>query len=238
MTTLRKTALVAGALYLLTFVSIPTLFLYAAVKSPNFIVGPGPDTAAIVGGILEMIVALAGIGTAVVLYPVVKRQNEGVALGFVGSRTLEAATIFAGVACLLTVVSLRQTGAGPDALVTGHALVTLYNRTFLIGQGFIPAVNALLLGSLLYQSRLVPRILPLVGFVGALVLVASDIGTLFGLWGQFSGVAALATLPIALWEFSLGVYLVVKGFMPSPILSNERRDAELDGSLFPAAAAQ
>jgi hypothetical protein len=222
MTTLRKTALVAGALYLLTFVSIPTLFLYAAVKSPNFIVGPGPDTAAIVGGILEMIVALAGIGTAVVLYPVVKRQNEGVALGFVGSRTLEAATIFAGVACLLTVVSLRQTGAGPDALVTGHALVTLYNRTFLIGQGFIPAVNALLLGSLLYQSRLVPRILPLVGFVGALVLVASDIGTLFGLWGQFSGVAALATLPIALWEFSLGVYLVVKGFMPSPILSSER----------------
>ena len=75
MTTLRKTALVAGALYLLTFVSIPTLFLYAEVKSPNYIVGPGPDTAAIVGGILEMIVALAGIGTAVVLYPVVKRQN-------------------------------------------------------------------------------------------------------------------------------------------------------------------
>ncbi len=222
MTSLRKTALVAGVLYLLTFVSIPTLFLYAAVKSPNYIVGPGPDTGAIVGGILEMIVALAGIGTAVVLYPVVKRQNEGVALGFVGSRTLEAATIFAGVACLLTVVTLRQTGAGADALVTGHALVTLYNRTFLIGQGFLPAVNALLLGSLLYQSRLVPRILPLIGFVGALVLVASDIGTLFGLWGQFSGVAALATFPIALWEFSLGVWLVVKGFTPSPILSSER----------------
>ena len=106
-------------------------------------------------------------------------------------------------------------------MVTGHALVTLYNRTFLIGQGFIPAVNALLLGSLLYQSRLVPRILPLVGFVGALVLVASDIGTLFGLWGQFSGVAALATLPIALWEFSLGVWLVVKGFKPSPILASD-----------------
>jgi len=238
MTSLRKTALVAGVLYLLTFVSIPTLFLYAAVKSPNFIVGPGPDTAAIVGGILEMIVALAGIGTAVVLYPVVKRQNEGVALGFVSSRTLEAATIFAGVACLLSVVTLRQTGAGADALVTGHALVTLYNRTFLIGQGFIPAVNALLLGSLLYQSRLVPRILPLVGFIGAAVLVASDIGTLFGLWGQFSAVAALATLPIALWEFSLGVYLVVKGFKPSPILSSETRDDGLNRPLAPAAVAR
>ena len=194
MTAQRKTALAAGVLYLLTFVSIPTLFLYAAVKSPNFIVGPGPDTGAIVGGILEMIVALAGIGTAVVLYPVVKRQNEGVALGFVGSRTLEAATIFAGVACLLTVVTLRQTGAGADALVTGHALVTLYNRTFLIGQSFIPAVNALLLGSLLYQSRLVPRVLPLLGFIGAVLLVASFIAILFGLWGQMSAQAALAAL--------------------------------------------
>jgi hypothetical protein len=238
MTSLRKTALVAGALYLLTFVSIPTLFLYVGVKSPNFIVGPGPDTAAIVGGILEMIVALAGIGTAVALYPVVKRQNEGVALGFVGVRTLEAATIFAGVACLLSVVTLRQTGAGADALVTGHMLVALYNRTFLIGQGFIPAVNALLLGSLLYQSRLVPRALPLLGFFGALVLVASDTGTLFGLWGQFSGVAALATLPIALWEFSLGVWLVVKGFKPSPILADDARDAGVNGSLASAAAAQ
>jgi hypothetical protein len=65
-----------------------------------------------------MIVALAGIGTAVVLYPVVKRQNEGVALAFVGARVLEAATIVAGVASLLSVVTLRQAGAGADALVT------------------------------------------------------------------------------------------------------------------------
>ena len=163
MDSLRKTALVAGALYLLTFISIPTLFLYGPVHDPKYIVGPGPDTGVIFGGILEMIVALAGIGTAVVLYPVVKRQNEGVALGFVGARVLEAATIFAGVAYLLSVVTLRQAGAGAGALVTGQALVVLYDRTFLIGQSFIPAVNALLLGSLLYQSRLVPRVLPLLG---------------------------------------------------------------------------
>jgi hypothetical protein len=171
-----------------------------------------------------MIVALAGIGTAVALYPVVKKQNEGVALGFVGSRTLEAATIFAGVVFLLSIVTLRQAGAGAAGLVTGHALVVLYNRTFLLGQGFIPAVNALLLGSLLYQSRLVPRVLPILGFIGAAVLVASDIGVLFSLWGQFSAVAALATLPIAIWEFSLGVYLVVKGFKPSPILPSSYVD--------------
>ena len=224
MSPIRKTALVAGVLYLLTFVSIPTLFLYGPVKSANYILGPGPDTAVIVGGILEIIVALACIGTAVALYPVVKRQNEGVALGFVGSRVLEAATIFAGVACLLSVVTLRQAGAGAGGLISAQTLVALYDRTFLVGQSFIPAVNALLLGSLLYQSRLVPRVLPLLGFIGAALLVASDIGVLFSLWGQTSSMAALAALPIALWEFSLGVYLVVKGFKPSPILSSSYVD--------------
>ncbi len=223
MSPLRKTALVAGALYLLTFVSIPTLFLYGPVRSPKYIIGPGPDTAVIFGGILEMIVALAGIGTAVALYPVVKRQNEGIALGFVGSRVLEAGTIFAGVMCLLSVVSLRQAGAGADALVTGHALIAMYDRMFLIGPSFIPAVNALLLGSLLYQSRLVPRVLPLLGFIGATLLVAGDIAVLFGLIAQHAPSTALAAIPIALWEFSLGVYLIVKGFKPVPLIADYNR---------------
>ena len=218
MSPLRKTALVAGVLYLLTFVSIPTLFLYGAVKGAKYIVGPGPDTAVIVGGILEMIVALAGIGTAVALFPVLKRQNEGVALGFVGSRVLEAATIFAGVVILLSVVSLRQAGAGAAALVTGQTLVALYDRTFLIGQSFMPAVDDLLLGYLLYQSRLVPRVLPLIGIVGAALLVASDIAVLFGLIGQRAAPAALAALPVALFEFSLGVWLIVKGFNASAVV--------------------
>src|SRR4051812_4185685 len=101
MTPLRKTALAAGVLYLLSFVSIPTLALYTSVRGANYVLGPGPDTPVIVGGILEMIVALAGIGTAVALYPVVKRQNQGMALGFVGTRTLEAATLVVGVASLM-----------------------------------------------------------------------------------------------------------------------------------------
>src|SRR5438067_11042452 len=113
MSPLRKTALAAGVLYLLTFVSIPTLFLYDQVRhNPKYILGPGPDTAVLFGGLLAIIVALAGIGTAVVLYPVVNRQNEGRALGFVGARTLEAARIFARVACLLSLVSLLQAAAG------------------------------------------------------------------------------------------------------------------------------
>src|SRR5450755_3985158 len=134
----RKTALVAGVLYLLTFISIPTLFLYSQVKGANYIVGPGPDTAALVGAILEIIVALAGIGTAVALFPVLKRQNEGVALGFIGSRTIEGAMTFVAVGCLLTVVSLRQAGAGPEALVTSHALVSMYDRMFLLGGSLMP----------------------------------------------------------------------------------------------------
>ena len=221
MSSQRKTAFAAGALYLLSFVSIPTLFLYAQVRhNPKYILGPGPDTAVLVGGILEIIVALAGVGTAIALYPVLKRQSEGRALGFVGTRTLEAAGILAGVACLLAIVSLRQAGAGTDALVTGHALITMYDRIFLLSQSFIPAVNALLIGSLLYQSRLVPRLLPLVGFIGAPLLFAADIAVMFGLIGMHSPLAGLAALPIALWEFSLGVWLVVKGFNASPITAN------------------
>jgi hypothetical protein len=215
----RKTALVAGVLYLVTFVSIPTLALYRPVHDPNYIVGPGPDTAVAVGGILEMIVALACIGTAVALYPVVKRQNEGVALGFVGMRVLEAATIVAGVVSLMSVVTLRQSGAGADALVTGQALVAQHDWTRLLGQGLLPALNALLLGSLLYRARLVPRILPLLGLIGAPLLIVAVAGTIVGLWGEVNVLAGIAVLLIAAWEFSLGVWLVVKGFKPSPITS-------------------
>ena len=165
-----------------------------------------------------------------------KRQNEGVALGFVGSRVLEAATIFAGVACLLSVVTLRQAGAGAGALVTGQALVALYDRTFLVGQSFMPAVDDVLLGFLLYQSRLVPRVLPLLAFIGAALQVASVIAMLFSLWGRASTPAALAALPVALFEFSLGVYLVVKGFKPSPILSSDTRDASAAAATNPSAS--
>ena len=201
MTSSRKVALAAGILYLLTFVSIPTLSLYAPVlKDPNYIAGPGPDTAVVIGGILEIIVALAGIGTAVALYPVVKRQNEGMALGFIGSRVLEAATIFAGVVSLLTVVSLRQAGVGANGLVTGRALVALYNW-FHLGQNLMPCVNALLLGTLLYRSRLVPRILPLLGFIGAPLLIANTIVTMFGISGPLFLLTGIGVLPIAVWSF-------------------------------------
>ena len=148
---LRKVSLTAGLLYILTFISIPTLILYGPIHEPNYIIGPANNNAVILGGLLEITVALAGIATAIILFPVLKKQNESLALGLVASRVLEAGTMFAGVAFLLSVVTLQTTGAGKDALVTSHVLVSLYDRIFLLGQGFIPAINDLLLGTLLYS---------------------------------------------------------------------------------------
>ena len=214
----RKSSLAGGVLYLLTFVSIPIGFLYSAVlNDPNYIIGSGTDTAVIIGGILEIIVALACIGTAVALYPVLKRQNEAVALGFTGTRVLEASTIFTDVVCLLAIVTLRRTGVGAEALLTGKMLVVLYSL-FRLGQNLMPAVNDLLLGSLLYQSRLVPRVLPLLGFIGAPLLIANTIVVMFGITsGPIYLLTGIGVLPIALFEFSLGVWLTVKGFNPSAI---------------------
>jgi Domain of unknown function (DUF4386) len=226
----RKTSLAAGVLYLLTFVSIPTLALYGSVKGANYILGAGPDTAALVGALLEIVVALAGMGTAVALFPVLKRQNEGVAMGFIGSRTMEGAALFVCVGCILSVVSLQQAGAGPDALVTSHALVTMYDRMFLLGGSLMPALNAVLLGTLLYRARLVPRVLPLLGLIGAPLLLAADLAVLFDLIGRTSTPALVTALPIALWEFSLGVWLVVKGFKPSAITALYSRPAGMDNA--------
>ena len=180
MSSTRKTALVAGIFYLITFISIPTLALYGPVKNHrDWILGSGGHTGVLVGGFLEVIVALAGIGTAVTLYPVVKRQNEGAALGFVAARVLEAVMIFTGVVSLLSLVTLRQdlggaAGANAAALVTtGASHVAVYNWTFLLSQSLMPGINALLLGSLLYRSRLVPRIIPVVGLIGAPFLICT-----------------------------------------------------------------
>jgi hypothetical protein len=223
-TSSRKTALAAGILYLLTFVSMPIGFLYSAILTdPNYIVGSGPDTPVIIGGILEIIVALAGIGTAVVLYPVLKGQNEGVALGFIGTRVLEASTIFADVVCLMAIVTLRRTGVGPEALLTGKTLVALYGL-FRLGQNLMPAVNDLLLGSLLYQSRLVPRVLPVLGIIGAPLLIANTIVFMFGISnGPLYVLTGIGVLPIALFEFSLGIWLTFKGFNPSANLVNSSK---------------
>ena len=142
------------------------------------------------------------------------------AIAFAGRANAAPINVVAGVACLLTIVSLREAGAGPDALVTGQTLAILYDRINLLSQSLMPAVNDLLLGYLLYKSRLVPRVLPVLAFIGAPLLLVSDAAVLFGVVERVSALPAIATLPVALFEFSLGVYLTVKGFRPSPITAD------------------
>src|SRR6201989_3057204 len=214
MTSLRKTALVAGVFYLITFISIPTLALYGPVKNHrDWILTSGSHTGVLVGAFLGVMVALAAIVTAVTLYPVVKRQNESVALGFVASRVVEGCMIFAGVVSLLSLVTLRHdlggtAGANAAALVTtGASHVAVYNGTFLLGQTLMPCINALLLGSLMYRSRLRPRILPLVGTRRAPLLISAVIATMFLGTGHVTVWSAIATFPVAAWELSLGLWL-------------------------------
>ena len=214
----RRTALVAGVLYLVTFASsIPAVFLLGPVlNDPQYVVGPGADRQVVFGAVLDLVNALACIGTAVALFSVVKRQHEGFALGFVGTRLFEAAVIAIGVVSLLAVVTLRDaTAAGPEgtSLVTvGNGLVAVRNWTFLIGPSLMPALNALLLGTLMYQSGLVPRVVPVLGLVGAPLQISSTVGTMFGINDMSSVWTAVATLPIFLWELSLGLWLTFKGF--------------------------
>jgi hypothetical protein len=221
----RRISLAAGIAYVLTFVSIPTLALYGTVRGASYVTGTGgSDTAAIVGGILEIIVALAGIATAVILFPLLKKQNESFALGLVAARILESGTIFVGVAFILSIVTLRQNGAGPELLGTSHALVALYDRIFLLGQSFMPAVCDLLLGILLFKSRLVPRRLSVIGIVGGPLLLVGYLAVLFGGIDQHGVLAGLSALLVAVFEFSLGIWLIVKGFNPDAVAALEAKN--------------
>ena len=231
MTSLRKTAFVAGLLYLITYLAIPTIALYGPVLSdPAFIVSSGTDTGVLWGAVLELIVAFAIVGTGVVLFPVLRRQNEGVALGFVTSRLFEAGVITVGILSLLSIVTLQQevgATAGADAgslVIVGQSLVATHDWSFLIGQTLLPGINALLLGSLFYKSRLVPRVIPLMGLIGGPLLISSAIGQVIGINEQYSAWSAIAVLPIFLWELLLGLWLVFKGFRTVPVIAPESRE--------------
>lgn len=222
----RNHARAAGIFYLITFAaSIPAGFLVLGpvLDDTRYIVGEGADSQVLLGGLLEFVNALACIGTAVAVFPVVKRFSESLALGFVMSRMLEAAVIMTGVVSLLAVVTLRQDYAGvagtdPATLTaTGRALVAVRDWSFLFGPGMMPAINAILFGTLLYRSRLVPRVIPAVGLIGAPLLLTASVLTLFGLNSQTSAWSGLATLPVAAWELSVGLYMTLKGFRRTPL---------------------
>ena len=220
----RKLALAGGVFYLLTFVfSIPTLAMKAPLDNVDFILGAGSSTGVVWAALFDFICGVAGIGTAVALYPVTRRVSRTSALGFVTSRVVEGAILVVGAIAIMAIVTLRQDLAGATGdvaaslSVTGRSLMAIHDWSFLFGPGFMPAFNALLLGSILYRSRLVPRWIPTLGLIGAPLLLVSSMGTLFDAWGQVSDLSTLLVLPLATWELSVGIYLTVKGFRPSPL---------------------
>lgn len=224
----RRIALIAGVFFVITFVaSIPALVLYQPLlKHADYILGAGADTRVEFGALLEIITAIANIATAVVLFPIVKRQNESIALGYVASRVLESTVIVIGLISVLSVVTLRQDLAGaagtdPATLtMVGRSLVAIHDQTFLLGPAFCAGFGTgLLLGSLMYRSGLVPRRMALLGVIGGPMAFATATAVLFGAYEQSSATNFVFTLPEILWEASLGIYLIVKGFRPSPILA-------------------
>jgi len=229
----RHHARAAGIFYLLTFVSsIPALILLGPVlNDADYVTGAGQDTRVLWGCLLDTVNALTAVGSAVAVYAVVKRQNGSLALGFVTSRLIEATVVMIGVVSLLAVVTMRQdfAGSGADAAsltVTANALVDVRDWTFLFGPGLMPVFNAVLFGSLLYRSRLVPRIIPTLGLIGAPLLFTAFIANLFGVFDQVSAASFFLTLPIAAWELSVGIWMTFKGFRPDAVAALNTPDGD------------
>lgn len=220
----RGYALAAGIAYLVTFAaSMPAVLLLSPLlNDPSYALTGTADTRIGIACVLDLVNAIACIATAVAVFPVVRRQNESLALGFVTSRVMEAATIVVGIVSLLAVVTLHQEvagtpGADPASLQTaGQALVAVRDWTFVFGPDICAGMNALLFGTLLYRSRLVPRAIPTLGLIGGPLLLAASVLAVAGvvepgsIW--FAGV-----IPLATWEFSVGCYMAFRGFRPSPL---------------------
>ncbi len=211
-----------GVLYLITFAtSIPAAFVFyaPALKDPAYVLGAGADPGLAFGALLEMLLIVANIGTAVAPYPVLKRQNAVLALGYVTARIVESGFIAVGLLSLLALGTLRLKGAGADQgtlLLVGKSLVGLHDWTFLLGPGFVVGIgNGLILGYLMYTSRLVPRAMAVLGLVGGPLIIVSGAAVLLGVIEPASTWQLVATIPEFLWELSLGIWLTVKGFNPS-----------------------
>jgi hypothetical protein len=222
----RRTARIAGVLFAITFVAgIGGALAYGSVlDDPNYVTGAGGGTRVFAGAFLEILTAMANIGTAIVLFPILKRQSESLSLGYVASRIVESVIIVIGILSLLSVVTLRQDFAGSSGadaasfVVAGKSLVAIHDWAFLLGPGLLAGFgNGILLGYLLYRSGLVPRRMALLGLVAGPVVFASGIAVLFGAYEQVSTWSFIATVPEIAWEASLTIWLLVKGFKPSPI---------------------
>jgi uncharacterized protein DUF4386 len=218
-------ARVFGVLFLITFITaIPAYFFYVPVlDDPRYIVGAaGADTRVSFGAFLELLLIIANIGTAIVLFPILRRQNEILALGYVTARIVECAFIAVGILSLLTLVTLRQeeAAAGADGgslVAVGESLVALHEWTRQLGPGFVVGVgNGLILGYLMYRSALVPRGMAVLGLIGGPLIIVTGVAVLLGVLEE-GGVWQVAVIPEFFWELLLGIWPIVRGFNPSAI---------------------
>ena len=228
---IQKTARIFGWLFIATFItSIGAKILFingvgGDFAHLEFTPGGMSENTVYVAAILEFLLIVTNIGTAVVIYPIVKRQSEKVALGYVTARIMESAFILVGLMSIISVVTVANalagaTGAEAASLVTeGGSLVSTYEWAFLFGPGLVVGFgNGLMLGYLMYRSGLVPRPMAMLGLIGGPMLILSFGLILFGVYENGSGPAFLLALPEIAWEASLGIYAAWKGFRPSPIL--------------------
>ena len=224
----RRIAQTFGTLYLITFAtSIPALWLYQPVldNPAGYIAGTGHDNRILLGAFLELLLIIANIGTAVVVYPLLKRVSEICALGYVTARLIESTFILVGILTMVTVVTLQlNPSAGSEATLgsIAYALAAMKDWTFLLGPGFVVGIgNGLLLGYLMYTSGLVPRRMAMLGLIGGPLIIASGVAVLFGVDRPGGSLQGLATIPEFIWELSLGIYPLVWGFRAAPVLRGD-----------------
>jgi hypothetical protein len=215
----QRLARLTGVLFLVTFVtSIPPVvtFYAPALHDPAFVLGGGFDTGISWGALLELILILANIGTALTLYPVLRRRFEVLSLGYVAARLTECGFIAVGILALMALDTLRlQAGQADPATLTvaGQVLVALHDWTFRLGPGVVVGVgNGLVLGYMMWKTRLVPRYFSILGLVGGPAILAAGFAVLFGVIEAGSTPQAIATIPEFFWELSLGIWLTVRGF--------------------------
>ena len=224
MSSIRRTAVIFGVLYLATFVfSIAGVLLYNPVLHPaKFMAGAGGDTRVRLGAVCEVFLIIANIGTALVVYPIFRRPYRVLSLGYVTARLMECTFIAIGIVSYLAVVTLHQQnpgGAAGAVLNDAKALVAVRNWTFVLGPGFVVGVgNGLILGYMMYRSGLMPRGLAMLGLIGGPLVCITGLAVVLDVIPRGGTAQAIATIPEIVWELSLGIYPIVKGFKPSPIL--------------------
>jgi hypothetical protein len=232
MNTNRQNATIVGILFILATVSaILGLYFYQPILSgaDYLINGAAHKNEIALGALMELVLVVTAIGTAIALFPVLKPYGERIALGHLFFRFLEAAVILTGIVAILSLSTLSQAYVAADAAdaTTYHALGSLlhavYKWTSMLGPLFFLGVNTLMYSYLLYKSKLVPRWLAVFGLFSATTVFAAALVVLSGIAIQLSTPVLLMVAPIGIFEMVFAGWLIVKGYNSSAIAPESAR---------------